>query len=118
MRYLADAQFLGLEGLWHNLCAGRLPPRCSKQWFFETFCGIDSAQFDAHGYESLDADANILAHLNGFAAAMRCTRGVAHASLPTPARCDPHRAHAHSAPSSLPCAPHAPALSSRTTWLR
>ncbi|KAG8461516.1 hypothetical protein KFE25_001120 [Diacronema lutheri] len=36
------------------------------QWFFETFCGIDSAQFDAHGYESLDADANILAHLNGF----------------------------------------------------
>ena len=41
MRYLADAQFLGLQGLWRKLCDGQLPPRCSKQWFFETFCGVD-----------------------------------------------------------------------------
>jgi hypothetical protein len=31
MRYLADAQFLGLVGLWQKLCAGLLPPRCTKQ---------------------------------------------------------------------------------------
>lgn len=31
LRYLADAQFLGLEGLWQKLCQGKLPPRCSKQ---------------------------------------------------------------------------------------
>ncbi|KAJ1621397.1 hypothetical protein T492DRAFT_887047 [Pavlovales sp. CCMP2436] len=29
--YLADAQFLGLEGLWRRLCAGELPARCTKQ---------------------------------------------------------------------------------------
>lgn len=31
MRYLADAQSLGLEGLWVKLCEGRLPARCTKQ---------------------------------------------------------------------------------------
>ena len=31
LRYLAEAQFLGLEGLWHKLCAGKLPARCTKQ---------------------------------------------------------------------------------------
>ena len=31
LRYLADAQFLGLEGLWQKLCEGKLPPRCDKQ---------------------------------------------------------------------------------------
>lgn len=31
LKYLADAQFLGLEGLWSRLCDGKLPPRCSKQ---------------------------------------------------------------------------------------
>ena len=31
LRYLAAAQFLGLEGLWQRLCAGKLPERCTKQ---------------------------------------------------------------------------------------
>jgi hypothetical protein len=31
MRYLADAQFLGLAGLWRKLCAGAMPARCTKQ---------------------------------------------------------------------------------------
>lgn len=35
MRYLADAQSLGLRGLWSKLCAGQLPARCTKQWYFE-----------------------------------------------------------------------------------
>ena len=32
LRYLADAQFLGLAGLWKKLCQGQLPARCTKQW--------------------------------------------------------------------------------------
>ena len=31
LRYLSAAQFLGLEGLWQRLCAGKLPERCTKQ---------------------------------------------------------------------------------------
>jgi hypothetical protein len=31
MRYLADAQVLGLKGLWQKLCEGELPARCTKQ---------------------------------------------------------------------------------------
>ncbi|KAG8469828.1 hypothetical protein KFE25_006283 [Diacronema lutheri] len=66
MSYLAGAQSLGLEGLWAKLCAGKLPARCSKQWYFETFCGVDAAEFAAKGHALLDGDANIREHLNGF----------------------------------------------------
>lgn len=31
LRYLANAQQRGLEGLWARLCAGELPARCTKQ---------------------------------------------------------------------------------------
>lgn len=34
MCYLANAQFSGLEGLWAKLCAGKLPARCDKRWYF------------------------------------------------------------------------------------
>ena len=37
LRYLANAQFLGLAGLWKKLCAGQLPARCDKAWYFATF---------------------------------------------------------------------------------
>jgi hypothetical protein len=66
MRYLADAQFLGLEGLWQKLCAGKLPARCSKQWYFETFCGVDGAVFAQQQLDTLGADEPIVPRLNGF----------------------------------------------------
>lgn len=63
--YLVNAQELGLIGLWKKLCAGNLPPRCSKQWYFSTFCGVDAATFEARSYESLEADVSIREYLNG-----------------------------------------------------
>ncbi|KAG8457385.1 hypothetical protein KFE25_005066 [Diacronema lutheri] len=66
MAYLARSQFEGLEALWGRLCAGGLPARCSKPWFFETFCGVDGAQFEARGLARLGADDPIGEHLNGF----------------------------------------------------
>lgn len=67
MAYLAAAQSLGLEGLWQKLCLGALPSRCNKQWYFETFCGVDAALFAQSGYEELGMDANIARCLNGCA---------------------------------------------------
>eukprot|EP00304_Pavlova_gyrans_P006070 CAMPEP_0206049134 /NCGR_PEP_ID=MMETSP1466-20131121/26043_1 /ASSEMBLY_ACC=CAM_ASM_001126 /TAXON_ID=44452 /ORGANISM="Pavlova gyrans, Strain CCMP608" /LENGTH=1171 /DNA_ID=CAMNT_0053424217 /DNA_START=35 /DNA_END=3550 /DNA_ORIENTATION=+ len=66
MSYLANAQFMGLEGLWQKICAGLLPPRCTKQWYFETFCGISKEDFKAKGFDELGGDAPIKQHLNGF----------------------------------------------------
>ena len=67
MEYLVNAQELGLCGLWKTLCAGRLPERCSKQWYFETFCGVDAETFAAKRafYEGLGPDAEISPYLNG-----------------------------------------------------
>ncbi|KAJ1636960.1 hypothetical protein T492DRAFT_956313 [Pavlovales sp. CCMP2436] len=65
MRYLADAQFLGLVGLWKKLCAGQLPARCSKQWFFETFCGEDLRTFASRGRDALDERTDIDKFLTG-----------------------------------------------------
>lgn len=66
MRYLADAQFLGLQGLWRKLCDGHLPTRCTKQWFFETFCGVDENAFVAARFDHLPANADIARFLHGF----------------------------------------------------
>ncbi|KAJ1625988.1 Inosine/uridine-preferring nucleoside hydrolase domain-containing protein [Pavlovales sp. CCMP2436] len=66
MNYLADAQFKGLEGLWQRLCEGKLPPRCNKDWYFETFCGVDAEQFAEQRYAELDASVDIQKLLNGF----------------------------------------------------
>lgn len=38
--YLANSQALGLIGLWRKVCAGELPPRCSKQVSRRTAAGI------------------------------------------------------------------------------
>jgi hypothetical protein len=66
IHYLAQAQFPGLIGLWQKLCAGKLPARCDKQWFFATFCGVPEAKFNALGLESeLNGSTDILPHLNG-----------------------------------------------------
>lgn len=66
MRYLANAQFLGLEGLWHKLCEGKLPVRCSKEWFFDTFCGINSEEFNERRLYLLGINDPIIPRLNGF----------------------------------------------------
>jgi len=66
LRYLANAQFLGLAGLWQKLCTGQLPARCDKAWYFATFCGIDDAEFERRALGVLDERADILEYLNGF----------------------------------------------------
>ncbi|KAG8462600.1 hypothetical protein KFE25_010425 [Diacronema lutheri] len=66
LRYLAAAQFLGLEGLWQKLCAGKLPERCTKQWYFATFCDQGASAFEKSRFDELDAAADIASHLNGF----------------------------------------------------
>jgi hypothetical protein len=52
--------------LWTRLCAGELPARCTKQWYFETFCGVDAGAFEQGGFDGLDARTPIVSHLNGF----------------------------------------------------
>jgi len=66
LRYLANAQFLGLAGLWQKLCAGQLPARCDKAWYFATFCGVDAAEFERRALARLDESADVLGYLNGF----------------------------------------------------
>lgn len=63
--YLYDAQILGLQGLWRNLCAGKLPARCDKWWFFKTFCDVDGMVFKEQCLEELDASADIRVCLRG-----------------------------------------------------
>jgi hypothetical protein len=47
IRYLSEAQSKSLIALWKKVCVGGiLPKRCSKQWFFATFCGIPERQFE------------------------------------------------------------------------
>lgn len=61
MNYLSHCQTSGLVGLWQRLCAGELPARCTKQWYFDTFCGggkIDTS--------TLDESTDIQELLNGF----------------------------------------------------
>lgn len=65
MSYLADAQFQGLESLWQRLCAGDLPARCTKEWYFETFCGVSRADFAARKLHRLGSQTDIKAHLDG-----------------------------------------------------
>lgn len=62
LQYLVNAQQLGLTGLWQNLCAGKLPARCTKRWYMATFCGVEDADFDV---DALDQTADITSFLNG-----------------------------------------------------
>ena len=57
LAYLAEAQQRGLIGLWSNLCKGRLPLRCTKQWYFATFCATEAKAFTDGNYAALGADA-------------------------------------------------------------
>lgn len=67
MSYLSDAHFNGLLGLWQSLNAGLLPPRCTKEWFFETFCGVPPDEFARNAALcALDGSSDISAHLNGY----------------------------------------------------
>ena len=52
-------------GLWRELCDGKLPGRCSKQWYFETFCGVPKEEFESRELEQLDSNTDILVHLDG-----------------------------------------------------
>ena len=41
-----------------------LPPRCNKEWFFTTFCGVSAEEYrDQHA--GVGAEANIANYLNG-----------------------------------------------------
>ncbi|KAG8460936.1 hypothetical protein KFE25_010687 [Diacronema lutheri] len=93
MTYLADAQFLGLEGLWQKLCDGKLPARCTKQWYFETFCGVGADDFAQRGYASLHKDDNINQMLNGFVKPYDVIALMA--VLPLTRACFAHDAAAH-----------------------
>ena len=109
LRYLASAQFLGLEGLWRKLCEGKLPARCSKQWYFETFCGVSEAQFARGRFDELGPGDRIRQHLDGYVkpygarararapdaqprgAARTCA--IAHARAAPPRACDAPRSY-------------------------
>lgn len=66
MKYLDDAQRLGLKGLWVRVCAGELPGRCSKAWFFQSFCGLDEPSARRLGLFDFGADDDITSYLNGY----------------------------------------------------
>ena len=47
------------------MCKKQLPERCSKEWYFATFCGVGKEEFVEKQYEELGEDTNILHHLRG-----------------------------------------------------
>eukprot|EP00937_MAST-01D_sp_MAST-1D-sp2_P006950 g6950.t1 len=65
LRYLGEAQSRGLVQLWAKVCSGtELPARCSKEWFFVTFCGVSEERYRAE-HADLDAQCNIVEYLHG-----------------------------------------------------
>ena len=76
MRYLEHAQFEGLVGLWQKLCAGELPQRCTKQWYFETFCGVGAATFAERGHDAMGPGDDIINFLDGCAPLCSCRHGA------------------------------------------
>ena len=65
LQYLVNAQQLGLIGLWQSLCSGKLPARCTKRWFFQTFCGVKEEEKLGSLEETTNASTDIAIHLNG-----------------------------------------------------
>jgi len=91
MTYLRDAQVEGLVGLWERVCQSQehrekecesenrgmptpavvapsstLPSRCTKQWFYGTFCGVDADNYTAHKSElDLETCGTIATRLEG-----------------------------------------------------
>jgi hypothetical protein len=96
--YVANAQFHGLVGLWQRLNAGELPARCTRKWFFETFCSVSKDEYEATGLDCLDGSMDITPYLIGYARA-----------LSDPAvRSPPLPCHAHGPPGHAPAPPHSP----------
>jgi hypothetical protein len=94
LAYLYNSQKMGLVGLWRNVChssdrrvrhTGRaasssasdsatgpalasecvLPARCTKQWFFTTFCGFTPQEFEDRGFDAMGTDGDIEPWLQG-----------------------------------------------------
>lgn len=65
IKYLARAQNDGLRCLWKKLFSGELPARCTKEWYFETFCDVPPAAFHRRGLDALTVEDDIVPHLNG-----------------------------------------------------
>lgn len=66
MKYLAVAQSEGLVDLWHTLCSGGLPERCTKSWYFETFCGYTQEMAMEEGVEGMEESIDIRELLAGY----------------------------------------------------
>mmetsp|Transcript_4299 Transcript_4299/g.12114 ORF Transcript_4299/g.12114 Transcript_4299/m.12114 type:complete len:367 (-) Transcript_4299:356-1456(-) len=66
MHYLSNAQDGGLIALWTRVCRKQLPARCTKEWYFTTFCGATPEEFRALEAEGGPADdVDIKEHLHG-----------------------------------------------------
>ena len=65
MNYLSNAQDSGLVALWDRVCQKKLPARCTKEWFFTTFCGVSAEQFAALGPDDVADGIEIRSKLNG-----------------------------------------------------
>jgi len=64
LAYLSTAQSSSLPALYANICAGRMPARCTRAWFLANFCGVspaDAAVRWAGGEPPADLD--VAAHL-------------------------------------------------------
>lgn len=68
MKYLYDAQTLGLVGLWGKVCRQLLPARCTKEWYFTTFCGTTREEYEEHYQSQCEAnpeEIDIVQYLRG-----------------------------------------------------
>lgn len=65
MDYLYNAQKLGLVGLWQSVCQKKLPARCSKLWYFTTFCGLTEKEYEEYSLEEMTECDNMETWLNG-----------------------------------------------------
>jgi len=65
MDYLYKAQKLGLVGLWGAVCAKKLPPRCTKMWYFTTFCGLTEEDVAEYDLVNMTAEDNMEPWLQG-----------------------------------------------------
>lgn len=65
MDYLYNAQKLGLVGLWQSVCEKKLPARCTKLWYFTTFCGLTEKEYDEYSLEEMEAGDDMETWLNG-----------------------------------------------------
>lgn len=65
MKYLANAQLVGLLGVWRRVCAGEIPARCTHEWFMRTFTTLHPDGPEARALVAQGADAPITTYLDG-----------------------------------------------------